>query len=398
MHIFPGLILLLDWIVALAWVTRIMHWLRGVACVPDLSRPEFAPSEDALPLKLSVIVPARDEERAIAACLRSLLASAGVELDIIAVDDRSTDATGNIMDGFGDGFGERVSAHTLRTIHIDHLPDGWMGKTHAMARAAVEATGEWLLFTDGDILFQPDTLARVMAFAERENADHVILYPTMILRGAGERMMMAFLHAMSIWGVRPWKVGDPHAKNDFIGIGAFNLVRRSVYDEVGGWGALRLEVLEDLRMGFTIKRAGYRQRAVFGPDLARLRWAEGALGMVTNMTKNLFALFRFRLVIASLALLSLVPLCLLPLAGLGFGWAGLVPSLLMFGALAVLYGKNRRLGLPGAAYTLSFPAGSALFLFAIARSILATLLQGGVNWRGTFYPLHELRKHAGPLR
>jgi glycosyltransferase involved in cell wall biosynthesis len=283
-------------------------------------------------------------------------------------------------------------------LHIDELPEGWMGKTHAMARAAVETTGDWLLFTDGDMLFKPDALARVLAFAGPEQADHVVLYPTLIFGDFGEAMMIGFLHAISIWAVRPWKVGDPAAKRDFIGIGAFNLIRRPVYDAVGGWGALRLEVLEDLRMGFTIKRAGYRQRAVYGRDLTRIRWAEGAYGIVTNMTKNLFALFRFRLVVASVALGTLILLCLLPLLGLGFGWAGFAPFLLMFGAMGWLYRQNRRLGLPGAEYALTFPVGSALFIFGIARSIVATLFQRGVNWRGTYYPLKELRKHAGPLR
>ena len=392
MRFASGLLLLLDWVMALMWLTRIVHWLRGVERVPDLSLAGVA----LAPVKgrLSVIVPARNEERAVEACLQSLLASTAIELDILAVDDRSTDATGAIMD--------RVAAQAgpahLRVLHIEDLPEGWLGKTHAMARAAVETTGEWLLFTDGDIVFQPDALARVLAFAEAEAADHVVLYPTMILRGIGEHMMMPFLHALSIWGVRPWRVGDPLARNDFIGIGAFNLVRRSVYDAVGGWGALRLEVLEDLRMGFTIKRAGYQQRAVFGRDLTRLRWAEGALGIVTNMTKNLFALFRFRVVVAALAIAALLPLCLLPLLGLGLGWAGVAPFLLMFGSQLFLYRRNSRLGLPGMAYALTFPLGSVLFLFAMARSIVATLLQGGVNWRGTFYPLKELRKHAGPLR
>lgn len=385
------LVLLMDWIVAFAWLTRIVQWIRGISRMSDLSLA------DALPLvktsqRLSVIVPACNEEKSIEACLRSLLASTGVELEIVAVDDRSTDTTGSIMDRVAE------SARNLRVLHVETLPDGWMGKTHAMARAAVETTGDWLLFTDGDIVFGPDAMARVMAFAEREAADHVVLYPTMTFISFGERMMLSFLHALSIWGIRPWKVGDAEARNDYIGVGAFNLIRRPVYETVGGWSALRLEVLEDLRMGFTLKRAGYRQRAVFGPQLISLRWAEGAFGIIANMTKNLFALFRFRLWMAALALGMLSLLCLLPVAGLGFGWSGLLPFLVTFASLAVLYGRNRRLGLPGSIYVLTFPVGGVLFLFALARSIFVTLLRGGVTWRGTSYPLKELREHAGPLR
>jgi glycosyltransferase involved in cell wall biosynthesis len=393
MHVILRCLLIVDWTVACLWLFRTLHWLRGISQVPDLAKPDYAASSEAA--FLSVIVPACNEEKAIAACLESLLASTGIRLDIIAIDDRSTDATGSIMDSIA---ARQVSGHSLRVIHIDSLPEGWMGKTHAMARAAVEAAAEWILFTDGDMIFRPDALARVMTYAQREAADHVILYPTMIFKTIGERMMISLLHAMSIWGMRPWKVSDPASKKDFIGIGAFNLLRRSAYDAVGGWGALRLEVLEDLRMGFTIKSAGFRQCAVFGRDLTRIRWAEGALGVVNGMTKNLFAVFRFRLVVASLAVTSLVPLCLLPFAGLLLGWAGVAPFVLTSGSLAALYGRNHRLGLPGVLYALTFPIGSALFIFAITRSILITLVQGGVNWRGTFYPLKELRKHAGPLR
>ena len=393
MQLFLRVFLIADWCIALAWLARGLEWLHGLRLVPDLRDPAYQEDLPATAGSLSVVVPARNEARAIEACLRSLLASSGVTLQVIAVDDRSDDETGRIMDNLAVETG-RIT-HALTVIHVKSLPDGWMGKTHAMAQAAAAATGDWVLFTDGDMLFAPDALARVLNYAHGEQADHVILYPTMIYEGFGERMMLSFLHVMSIWGVRPWKVGDPEAKRDFIGIGAFNLVRRSVYDEVGGWDSLRMEVLEDLRMGFVIKQAGYRQRAVFGRDLTRIRWAEGAFGAVNNMTKNLFALFRFRLSLAALAVVSITALCLLPLAGLAMGRAGLWPMLLMLTMLAVLYARYERLGLPGVLYALTFPLGAALFLFAMVRSIGTTVLRGGVAWRGTFYPLEALKRDAG---
>ena len=386
----------LDWLVAGLWMVRGLQWLRGLAQVPDLRDPRYRAPVAAGAIHLTVIVPAKNEGQAVEACLRSLLGSTGVRLEILAVDDRSTDATGRIMDELAAG--ASTSPHTMRVLHVRELPDGWMGKTHAMSLAAAEATGEWLLFTDGDMLFASDALARAMCYAAMEQADHVVLYPTMIFKSFGERMMLAFLHAMSIWGPRPWKISDPRAKQDFIGVGAFNLVRRSVYDAVGGWASLRLEVLEDLRLGFTIKRAGYRQRAVFGRGLARIRWAEGALGVVNNMTKNLFAVFRFRLLIAGMAMASIFFLCLLPFAGLLLGGAAVGPLILTMLALVALYARYYQFGLPRLVYVLTFPMGAALFLFALAQSIMRTILQQGVTWRGTFYPLDELRKHAGPLR
>lgn len=385
-----------DGLIACAWMGRSAQWLRGLTLVPDLHDVRYASSESTSKERLTVIVPARNEGNAVEACLRSLLVTVDVRLEILAVDDRSTDATGRIMDEVAAEAAPGL--HTLRVLHVTELPDGWMGKTHAMGLAAAEATGDWLLFTDGDMLFAPDALASAMRFAEMEHADHVVLYPTMIFKSFGERMMLAFLHAMSIWGPRPWKIGDPNAKRDFIGVGAFNLIRRTTYDAVGGWAAQRLEVLEDLRMGFTVKRAGYRQRAVFGRDLARIRWAEGAMGVVNNMTKNLFAVFRFRLLLACVATGSIFLLCLLPFIGLALGRAAVVPFALTMLALIALYSRYHRFGLPRLAYVLTFPAGAVLFLFALAQSISRTILEQGVTWRGTFYPLAELRKHAGPLR
>jgi glycosyltransferase involved in cell wall biosynthesis len=386
----------LDWLIALAWFFRALQWMGGLSRVPDLRQALYAPAGSGLKAKLSVIVPACNEEKGIGGCLRSLLASREVVLDIISVDDRSTDATGRIMDEVADE--AAASGHAMRAIHVKELPEGWMGKTHAMGLAAAQATGEWLLFTDGDVLFDPETLARALGFAQKEEADHVILYPTLLFKGFGERMMLSFLHAMSIWGMRPWKVGDPLARRDYIGIGAFNMMRRPVYDAVGGWGALRLEVLEDLRMGFTVKRAGFRQRAVFGRDLIRIRWAEGALGVVNNMSKNLFAIFRFRLLTATAACGALLLLCLMPFV-CALSWsAGWAPMALTLLALALLYARFHRLGLPNAGYALTFPIGAVLFVFALGQSIARTLGQQGVIWRGTYYPLAKLRKQAGPLR
>ena len=126
-----------------------------------------------------------------------------------------------------------------------------------MARGAALATGEWLLFTDADVVFAEDTLARALAWLEREGADHLLVVPTVVARSAGEAMMLPFLHVLSIWGPRLWRVADPQSR-DAVGVGAFNLMRRATYEAVGGWERLRMEVIEDVRMGYLIKQAGFR--------------------------------------------------------------------------------------------------------------------------------------------
>jgi cellulose synthase/poly-beta-1,6-N-acetylglucosamine synthase-like glycosyltransferase len=389
----------LGWVVALLWAKRTAEWLRGMSRLPDLLGQAPAPVRGTV----SVIIPARNEGAAVGDGLRSLLASRGVELEVIAIDDRSTDDTGAVMDGLKAQPRETNVSYLVE--HIDALAEGWLGKPHAMARGAALASGEWLLFTDADVVFAEDALVRALAWLERDGGDHLLVVPTVIARSAGEAMMLPFLHILSIWGPRLWRVADPGSR-DAVGVGAFNLMRRAVYEKVGGWERLRMEVIEDLRMGYLIKQAGFRSRVVTGRNLVRIRWAHGAWGVVTNLAKNVFAAFRFRVGLLIAGAVATAVMCLLPFAGLvlGVGWdrAWLWPSLVSAGALTAFYWRYRRFADPNGAATLvwviTFPAAALVFLYAMVRSMVLTRVQGGVVWRGTFYPLRELREHAGPLR
>jgi len=273
-------------ILAVAWFSRIVDAALGMPRVADIARPEWdrrhaAPNGEP---RVSIIVPARNEAEHIRETLVQLLALDYSNYEIIAVNDRSTDRTGEIMDEVAENVllhdrgvmlhaeADRSVRHTrLQVIHIAELPSGWLGKTHAMWAAGLQATGEWLLFTDADVLFKPDALRRAMAYAESERADHVVLFPRMIMKRPGERMMIAFFQALFVFGHRPWKVADPKSQ-DHMGVGAFNLVRRSVYDAVGTYRALRMEVIDDMKLGKVIKNAGFVQRNVFwrGPDFPPL--------------------------------------------------------------------------------------------------------------------------------
>ena len=391
--------LAVGWGVAMLWATRAMGWLRGMSRLPDLLEESPGPVRGSV----SVIVPARNEGEAVTAGLRSLLASKGVDLEVIAVDDRSTDETGAAMDALGRKPREPGVRYVVE--HVEELRAGWLGKPHAMARGAALATGEWLLFTDADVVFAEDTLMRALSWLEREGGDHLLVVLTVVARSAGEAMMLPFLHVLSLWGPRLWRVADPHSR-DAVGVGAFNLMRRSTYEAVGGWERLRMEVIEDLRMGYLIKRAGFASRVVTGRDLVRIRWAHGAWGVVSNLTKNVFAAFRFRIGLMVAGIAATAVLCLVPFAGLvmGLGWdrAWLWPSAVSLAALAALYWRYRRFAEPNGVITvlwlLTFPAAALLFVYAMVRSTVLTLVRGGVVWRGTFYPLKELREHVGPLR
>jgi glycosyltransferase involved in cell wall biosynthesis len=378
-------------ILGLAWASRLVSAALGMPRIPDIARPEWDrnPATAQGTPRVSIIVPARNEEEEIETALTRLLALDYDNYDVIAVDDRSTDRTGEIMD--------RVAASPqahgcLKVIHIDSLPPGWLGKTHAMWTAGKEATGDWLLFTDADVLFKPDALRRALVYAESEPADHVVLFPRMIMKRPGEKMMIAFFQTLFVFGHRPWKVAEPDTK-DHMGVGAFNLVRRRVYEAIGTYQALRMEVLDDMKLGKVVKTAGYAQRNVFGEDLISIRWAKGALGVVRNLTKNFFAIMSFQWPRALLSCFALAFLNLMPFLGvwLAHGWARLPYAVALLSMFLIYLGMSWKSAVPPY-YFLLHPISTMLFMYTMLRSMLLTLWRGGVVWRGTKYPLEELRK------
>ncbi len=398
-------------ILALAWFSRIVEAAFGMPRVADIARPEWdrRPATPNGEPRVSIVVPARNEEEDIRETLRQLLALDYSNYEIIAVNDRSTDRTGQIMDEVAScsadtlvcvsaastlqtGADKSVRATRLKAIHVSELPSGWLGKTHAMWTAGQQASGDWLLFTDADVLFKPDSLRRAVAYAEAERAGHVVLFPRMIMKRPGEKMMIAFFQALFVFVHRPWKVADPKAR-DHMGVGAFNLVRRSVYDAIGTYLALRMEVLDDMKLGKLIKNAGFAQRNVFGEDLISLHWAKGAFGIVDNLTKNFFAVLSFQWPRTVIAIVGLGFLNLGPFLGvwLAHGWARVPYGIALASLFLIYYGMSLRSPVPPY-YFFLHPVSTSLFMYTLLRSMVHTLSNGGIVWRGTKYPLEELRK------
>jgi len=407
-------------ILALAWASRIIDAALGMPSVADVSRPEWD-RNPVLPTgnpRVSIIVPARNEEAEIENCLRSLLVLDYDNYEVIAVNDRSTDRTGEIMERvrqsphFRQNRAEvgilsesqnphpvsaknaetRMGHPMLRVIHHKELPPGWLGKTHAMWTAANASTGEWILFTDADVIFKPDALRRALAYAEAEPADHVVLFPRMLMKRPGEYMMIAFFQTMFMFGHRPWKVADP-STNDHMGVGAFNLVRRRVYEAVGTYWALRMEVLDDMKLGKVVKNSGFAQRNVFGGDLISIHWAHGAFGIVNNLTKNFFAVLSFQWWRTVLSAFGLAFLNFGPFLGiwLAHGWQ-LLPFVVALASMFLIYlGMSWRSAVPPY-YFFLHPVSTAMFIYTLLRSMFLTLWNDGIVWRGTKYPLEELRK------
>jgi glycosyltransferase involved in cell wall biosynthesis len=388
---------------ALIWLSRVVDASFGVRALTNISRPEWDrhPVTPAGNPRVAIVVPARNEEASIEQALTRLLALDYDNYEVIAINDRSTDKTGEIMDKVAESFQKRSSGDgrprpsrgELKVIHIQSLPAGWMGKAHAMYTAAKSATdADWLLFTDADVMFRPDCIRRAIAYAEQERADHVVLFPHMLMEHVGEKMMVSFFQLLFVFGHRPWKAADPKAK-DHMGIGAFNLVRRSAYEAVGTYQALRFEVVDDMKLGKVIKNAGFRQRCVIGGDLVEIRWATGARGVVHNLTKNFFAVMSFQwwraigfCILAAIA-------NILPFAGvLAAHGAARIPYAIALACIFFLYAGMSVSSGVGPWYFVLHPLATLLIIYTTLHSMIFTLWRGGVEWRGTFYPLDELRK------
>ncbi|HTC92338.1 MAG TPA: glycosyltransferase [Terriglobales bacterium] len=367
------------------WLLRLVETAFGMRQVDDISQPQWD-LKTPQP-KVSIIVPALNEEANIEAGLVSLLQLDYADYEIIAVNDRSTDRTGKIMDSIAS-----ASNGKLHVIHIAELPPGWLGKPHAMWKAAQEASGDWLLFTDADVIYRPDALRRAVAYAEALLTDHLTLIPDMEMRNPGERMMLALFSTFFILQYRPWKVADP-ASREYMGGGVFNMIRRSVYERIGTFKALRMEVIEDMKLGKLVKQNGFFQRCAFSPGLLRIHWVTGALGFVRNVTKNFFAFSQFQWWRALLSVAGLIFVLLLPYVGAVFapGWSKL-GFVLALGSIFCFYlGMSFRAPI-SPLYVLTHPIGAVLLIYAMLRSACVTLWNGGVTWRGTKYPLEELRK------
>ncbi len=342
------------------------------------------PEPDSWPT-VSVVVPARDEGHKIEAGLKSLLASDYPSLEVIALDDRSRDETGAIMDRL-------ANDARLNVIHITELPHGWLGKNHALQIGQQRSTGEWILFTDGDVVYQRDTIRRSVRYAVATGLDHLPMYPSIESEGIFEAAFVAAFGVIFAAGTQPWLVPTRWMRA-YAGVGAFNLVRRSALERANGFEPIRLDILDDVKLGKMLKQTGSKAEVLRSGDAIRIRWQQSAWACITGLEKNAFASANYS--IRELLVICGVTCAVFcgPLAGTLFAGnartgyvAAAVLSHMLFGFSAQLFGHSFWL------FPMLVPAGLA-FVFAFLRSGWITLRQGGVRWRDTFYPLELLRRN-----
>lgn len=369
---------LLVWLGAALVVMRGNRRLRRLATLT-------APVPTAWP-RVSLVLAARNEGATVGAAVPTMLALDYPELELIAVNDRSEDDTGAVLDRLA------AADPRLRVVHLRELPAGWMGKNHALHTGAEQAAGDWILFTDADIHFAPDALRRAVAYARAQTIDHLAAVPQLSEHGHLLGICVnAFSFAFTV-GIRPWRIPDPRSPAHG-GVGAFNLVRAATYRKLGGHKRLRLRPDDDIKLGKVMKGGGFSEM-VLGAGILSVAWYDSVGAMVRGLTKNAYAGADYRLWVPPLAAAVLVAGYLWPLAALvltrGDAWwlnAGTVVVMLGVGCDQTRFAGGRWW------HGLFLPLGMTIFAYILLRSQAVTHWTRGITWRGTHYPLYELKRN-----
>ncbi|HEU5039518.1 MAG TPA: glycosyltransferase family 2 protein [Gemmatimonadales bacterium] len=373
---------LLDLVPALPWLAP----FAGLFRLAD-TRPTISDAPLASGTLVSVIIPARNERDTIATVVRSVLDSSYTPFELLVVDDRSTDGTGEIVAGLAAG------DPRVRLIPGEPLPPGWYGKPWACEQGARLARGSILLFTDADTRHEPELLGRAVGALQRERADLLTVAPFQRCVTFWERVVMPQIWLLLGLRFHPARVNQARAERDVIANGQFILMPRESYEALGTHAAVRHEVAEDLALAQLCFRAGRKLHFAFAERLMETRMYHGLRPLVEGWSKNVYlggrrsfpnepvlqALVPVMLGLAMLFWL-LPPMALLVTGGSGAWGTAAVVATIASAAFWTLVSYGMRIP-PW--YGLLYPAGAAMVLFIVGRSTWRGSRR--VEWRGRVY-------------
>lgn len=372
------------------FISWLVHRRNGMEIVVDPKADPGAPALSVEPALISVIIPARDEERNIRSCVQALFIQTYPNFELIVVDDRSSDETDNILFEL-----EKADAR-LHIIHGSEMPPGWAGKPHALVQGAAAARGEWLCFMDADTFALPGLLWSTYRLAVKHEADMFSILTDQVLGSFWERTILPLVFLGLSFGFPAERVNDP-TKPDAISNGQFILIKRSVYDQVGGHTAVKDRVDEDKAIAILVKRTNHRLLLADGRKVAQTRMYTSLPEMWEGWTKNIYLglLDKLWLLLFG-ALLGLLVSIVLPfwLIG-GLAWlttGGGVAALVVTGEAGLLWGHLlwkrlqacREFGIP-AGYAFTFPLGALIFTAMMLASAFNVISGRGVLWKGRRY-------------
>jgi len=384
------LLIVLTCVIALVWLALGWEGLRGRRYLYRLEHiSPLSDVEEGIFPSISVIIAARNEERTIREALASLLQQDYPCFEIIVVDDRSQDGTAAVLRELV----EHVPCSRLRMVEKKEHPPSWLGKCHALHIGAQMACGEYLLFTDADVIFAPYVLRRVARLLLSQRVDMLCVFPRIIVNSIWEKLFVAAFAQLFFFAFRPWRAMQRRS-NAFVGVGAFNLVRRSLYERIGGHRLLRLKVVDDVALGKLVKYAGGRILVAHGGSFVQVRWQDSFWGLIRGVEKNAFAGMRFSVVRTLGVAIALLCLYWGPWV---IPWIGSYPLTTMAASIACVLQISAGVATCielGFSWTLAplISLGVSFVVFALLRSMILTLKRGGIVWRDDFYSITDLRR------
>ena len=370
--------------VAFVWVALAIDAGFGALKIPSLKGSGLL--TDAECPTISILFAARDEEEKLPGAVATFLALDYPRYEVVAVNDRSQDGTEAILEAAA------REDPRLKVIQITSLPAGWLGKPYALHQAYEKSTGEWLVLTDADVHFAPDVLRRAIALAKTKGWDHMPVLAEAKLYTFGEKVVMTFFATAFVLATRPWRVSKPHS-SEYIGVGAFQLIRRNTYEKMGTHRRLAMEVVDDMKVGKLVKETGGRSGVAKGGSAVSVHWHSGVRNIIRGTEKNFYAAAGYSPWIAGAQLVSIFSAWIFPWLALPFvnGWARVFAVMAIVVPMMAQAGAAREFRVSWL-YALTQPVGAVIFFWMLLRSTIVTIRNGGIRWRGTFYSLEELKK------
>ena len=356
-----------------------VHAMTKIGDVPMLLKNYFP--------KVSVIIPARNEAKTIKPALLSVLNLAYPNLEIIIVNDRSTDSTAKVIHQTIQG-----AANSLTVIDITELSDNWMGKNHALHVGALRAEGEYLLFTDADIVMEETVLSRAMHYMISNKLDHLSMFFESIAKGGLLNALLMDVGGGLLLLFKPWKVRNPASRN-FMGVGAFNLVKTSAYKAIGGHTSFAMHPIDDIMLGKIIKRNGFHQDCLIGLNHVKVKWYSTIKEMIDGVMKNTFAVYDYSIIRVAFGISLILLVNISPVWG----------SITTTGASQLIFFCSVMVRLLFFAHGFSYigqPKVHAFWslispyinIYICLKATISTLTCQGIKWRGTLYPLQQIQK------
>ncbi len=361
----------------------IIECIVGYSGIMGLAEQAVLPHEQ-LP-SISIIFSALNEDASLEKTLNSFLALNYPKLEIIAINDRSTDKTGMILETMQQLHPE------LKVCSIKELPDGWLGKNHALHYGSQLATSDWLLFTDADVLMSNTIVAKAISYALEKKMDHITIFEHHIRKKFWLNAILLGTYVAYSMVIKPWRIRYAWSKS-YLGHGAFNLVNKQAYQHCGGHSAIAMECFDDMKLGKLLKKNGYKQDVVNGKDLIEREWYSSVQEMVKGLQKNGFAHFNFRfskfLIDFTFSLLFFLwPFCAVIVFSGMIQWLNFTIIILTF----YLYSYVAKQFRMNSCFAFLYPIAMCMLFYTIWNSVITTYKNNGIIWRNTHYPLNKLK-------